>query len=127
VSICGPLIIEEPDVKNTQQPEFDDKKFPKIKLLDNHFEIKAIDYWEYRSFNNSNVIEIEYAPVKIWWGLMDKIAPIQRYMWYGKKHCMLKIILKNDVVWDYKVLGEYSTEYARLVGDLIESVGLQRE
>ena len=36
------------------------KGFPSIKVFENHFEIKAVDYWEYRKFKFSETAEINH-------------------------------------------------------------------
>jgi hypothetical protein len=107
--------------------QFDSKLYPIIKLHDDHFEVKAIDYWIFRSFNYSDVLEIEYASVKIWWGLMDIFFSLTRLMFYGKKYCELKITMINGTIWNYKVLGLYNQKYATSVKHLIAKAGLDQE
>ena len=34
---------------------FEEKGYPIIKVYDDYFEIKAIDYWEFRKFDFSNL------------------------------------------------------------------------
>ena len=39
---------------------FEERGYPIIKIYENYFEIKAIDYWEFRKFEYSNLKEMNY-------------------------------------------------------------------
>ncbi len=47
---------------------FEEKRFPSIKVFESHFEIRAIDYWEYRKFNYLEIKNIKhYNPNNNWY------------------------------------------------------------
>jgi len=97
--------------------EFNQKGFPIIKLHDDCFEIKAIDYWEYRTFKYSEVIEIDYYSNKDkWWNSLSLLSNFEPYK--------LKIIKENGADWVYDAPRKYSAEFALIVKVLIERCGL---
>ena len=46
---------------------FEAKGYPIIKVYTDYFEIKAIDYWEFRTFNFSEVKSIEIIDTRKKW------------------------------------------------------------
>lgn len=46
---------------------FEAKGYPIIKVYKDYFEIKAIDYWEFRTFNYSEVKSIEIIDSRKKW------------------------------------------------------------
>lgn len=38
---------------------FNQETYPILKIYEDHFEIKAIDFWEFRQFEYSKVLSIE--------------------------------------------------------------------
>jgi hypothetical protein len=87
--------------------EFNKKGFPIIKLHDDHFEVKAIDYCEYRTFNYSEVVRIEYddSSDKFWgWPvvrlLMSRFGPYK-----------LKLYKQNGADWSYDSPTNHDKEF----------------
>lgn len=80
--------------------------FPSIRLCDEFFEIKAIDYWEFRKFLYSEVVTIKY-----WkesdngnWALFGSIQMI----YANTDTFKLKIIKDNGGDWTYETKSKTS-------------------
>lgn len=86
--------------------EFHKKGFPIIRLSDDFFEVKAIDYWEFRRFDYKEVVKIDY------WKEADK----GNWALFGTIHLIyaatdtyqLKIFKDNGGDWTYKTKSKNS-------------------
>lgn len=92
------------------------KGYPIIKVYDDYFEIKAIDYWEFRKFEFNKVKKIElYKP-------SEKISPITLSVISIFKHLFEKhdpnkliITLQNDGNWDYLSSNKYNEDFNEII------------
>ena len=103
--------------------EFNKEGFPIIKLKDNCFEIKAIDYSEFRTFNYSEIVDINYFNDSgdFWfWPILSILESI-----YGTYK--LKVIKKNGADWIYKTPSKYNKEFASVVQEIITRSSIERK
>lgn len=101
--------------------EFNKKGFPIVKLHDDNFEIKAIDYWEFRTFKYSEIVKIDYYHnTEKWWGFIRGMS--SRF----EPH-KLKIIKANGADWIYNSPSEYSKEFAIVLREIVKRCGLDQK
>lgn len=95
---------------------FKTKGYPIIKVYNDYFEIKAIDYWEFRKFEFNKVKKIElYKP-------SEKISPftlsvISIFQHLFEKHEPNKLIitLQNDGNWEYLSSNKYNENFNEII------------
>ncbi|MCR9173337.1 MAG: hypothetical protein NXI10_12630 [bacterium] len=104
--------------------EFRKEGFPIIRLSDEFFEVKAIDYWEFRRFKYKEVVKINY------WKEADKgnwilFGPIHQ-IYAGMDTYQLKIFKENGGDWTYKTRSKNSdTEFEALIEQLKIRCGIE--
>ena len=88
--------------------EFNKKGFPIIKLRDDYFEIKAIDFWKFKTFKYSEILEIDYYQTnqKYWYLNILQVFSYSRFESYK-----LKIFKKNGAVWTYNTAKLHDNEF----------------
>ena len=88
--------------------EFNKKGFPIIKLLDDCIEIKAIDYWEFKTFKYSEILKIDYYQTnqKYWYLNFLQIFSYSRF----EPH-KLKIFKKNGADWTFNTTEQHNNEF----------------
>ena len=87
---------------------FEKQGYPSIKFYENHFEIKAIDFWEYRSFKYSNIDKISI------YSLRYKIFGLFTYNHFTPERKVLqeiKILMKNGSYFKYKTSSVFNQEF----------------
>ena len=105
---------------------FDKKGYPKIKLFENHFELKAIDFWEFRSFNYSDVEYIKhYNPNELWYNKWYVYKSLLNQMFAKDDPWILKIKLKNGGDWTYKTSHKTDDLFLETLIHLSEKVSVQ--
>lgn len=101
--------------------EFNQEGFPIIRFHDDYFEIKAIDYWEFRSFRYDEVVDLDYYHTsKNWIGL--SIYFLTLYEPYT-----VKIKKNNGVDWKYSAPNEYSKEFASVLNEVLNRCGMKEK
>lgn len=99
--------------------EFAQKGLPILRLHEDYFEVKDIDYWEFRTFTYSEVTKIKYYDVSYGFG--------QGFLWgFGvgyQPEYRLKIYKDNGGDWWYPCPGEFNSEFAEVVRELINRCG----
>lgn len=94
--------------------EFKRSGFPIVRIYDESFEVKAIDFWNFRSFQFDKVKRIEYRKSNsaFWFGAFDELLQsiFDPYR--------LKIYLKDGSDWTYDTPREHSDDFQKLVEDL---------
>ena len=98
--------------------EFNKKGFPIIKWFDDHFEVKAIDFWEFRSFNYSDVIKIDYYKNTDDYALWPTTYLLIKYF----SPFNLKIVYPNGGDWTYKSPTKYNEEFASVVSEIMKRI-----
>lgn len=101
--------------------KFNQDGFPIIRFYDRHFEVKAIDYWEFRSFQYNEVIDIDYYhPSSNWVGssiyFLSQFDPYQ-----------LKIKKMNGADWSYNAPSKFNSEFAEILNELRNKCGLEKK
>ena len=100
---------------------FDKKGYPKIKVYENHFEIKALNHFGFRSFNYSEVKEIShYNPYGKGWKKLYANSSIIGRIFLKDSAWVLKIIKRNGDTWKYNTPNVWNSEF-REVFHLIKS------
>lgn len=102
--------------------EFSKDRFPLIKLHPDCFEIKAIDYWEYRTFNHSEVISVQYFNEGDEWWFWPIISVMQSRFGSFK----LKIVTKSGSDWVYHTASTYNKEFAAVIDEIKKRSGSEQ-
>ena len=94
---------------------FQKEGYPIVRLFDEYFEVKAIDYWEFRSFNFSDITKIEYYNLNDRWWMKLIYLGSWRVFFEDQEPSILKITKKNGGNWKYKCPNPMSREFNNLV------------
>jgi len=104
-----PIMYENPLI-------FEQKGFPSIKVFDKHFEIKAIDYWEFRAFNYSDIKEItHYNPNDKWWNKFYISTSFIAQIFSKNDPWILKVIKINGGDWTYKTSHKPNSDFEKII------------
>ena len=95
---------------------FKAKGYPIIKVYNDYFEIKAIDYWEFRVFKFYEIELVEAInPQKNWFNqLFNTLSPIAR-KYATEEPLILRVTKKNQGVWDYKIPNKYNEDFNEII------------
>lgn len=101
--------------------EFNQKKFPVLRLHENLFEVKDVDYWEFRQFKFSEVARIEYYDTANSWygyggGFLSLWAPYH-----------LKITKSNGGDWWYEAPHKFNKDFAEFLRQIAQECGIKDE
>ncbi|TRZ43977.1 hypothetical protein [Robertkochia solimangrovi] len=100
---------------NQKTHNFESPGFPSIQIFEDHFEIKAIDHWEYRTFAYLAVKKIKYFnPNNQWW---NRIM-ITTSFFANNDPLILKIILKNGGDWTYVTSNKYNPDFRKTINQI---------
>jgi len=95
---------------------FKAKGYPSIKIFENHFEIKAIDFWQYRVFKYSEVKKIShYNPNDKWWNKFFILTSPSIQIFSENDQWVLKIIKTNGGDWSYFTSHKKSSEFNDII------------
>lgn len=98
---------------------FKEKGFPIIKIYNNYFEIKSIDYWEFRQFLFKDIKSIKYYdPNKVWYNKLYNSLSYSGLIFSKEDPWKLKIINKNNGVWEYQIPGQFHPELKEISNHL---------
>ena len=98
---------------------FEHKGYPSINLHETHFEIKAIDYWEFRSFTYEEVKEIKHFDTNDrWWMQLYVLTSFWAQIFSPDDPWVLKVTLQNGGSWDYKTAPRYNSELNKIIKQL---------
>lgn len=94
--------------------EFKKPGFPIIKLHEDSFEIKAIDFWEFRTFLYSEVIKIKLykSDSSLFFGPISYLA-IQEI-----EPFKLKIYKENGADWTYEAPAKEDPEFISFINEI---------
>lgn len=96
--------------------EFKKNGFPEILIKKTSFEIKAVDYWEFRSFSFDEVKTIEIInPQNIWYNKLYFVLSLTARIFAKDDPLILRVIKKNDGVWDYNFKNEYNSDFRSVI------------
>ena len=95
---------------------FEAKGYPIIKVYTDYFEIKAIDYWEFRTFNFSEVKSIEIIDSrKKWYFQLYQILFFNARIFAKEEPILFKITLQNKGNWEYLCLNRYNEDFNKII------------
>ena len=95
---------------------FDEKGYPIIKVYDNHFEIKAIDYWDFRTFKFTDIKDLKhFDPNNNWWTKLYMLTSLIAQIFSKNDPWVLKIINKNGGDWTYKTSHKKNSEFNQVI------------
>jgi hypothetical protein len=96
---------------------YEEKGFPTIKIFEDHFEIKAIDYWEFKTFRYADIKEVRhYDPLKKWWIQIFFINRHTISYKFSKDSPWTLFIIKNKGAnWKYKTSHKRSLEFKQVI------------
>jgi len=93
--------------------EFKKPGFPIIRLNEDYFEVKAIDYWDFRSFRYDEVVKIKFYKEsdssRLW--LLQAIFP-------ALNPHILKFYKKNGGDWEYQSSHEEDKEFLAILTEI---------
>ncbi len=94
--------------------EFRRKGFPVIKLNEEFFEVKAIDFSQFRVFRYSEIDDVEYTKSEgdLWfWPILELISSkIDPYKFIVKK--------QNGGSWDYIASPKFDKDFEAIVSEI---------
>jgi len=83
--------------------QFKQKGFPEINVYADYFEVKARDYWEFRTFKFNEVQKIRYYdPNNNWWTpIAILFTNLYTRVYAQKKYYYLRIYKNSGGYWNY--------------------------
>lgn len=94
----------------------DEKGYPIIKVYPDYFEIKAIDYWDYRTFNYSDISNINhYDPNDNLWTKIYISTSLSGQIFAKDDPWILKITKKNGGSWTYKTSPKPNSDFNKVI------------
>lgn len=107
------------EIVSTDKTIFSKKSYPVIKLYDNYFEIKAIDYSKFRQFNYSELKEIKLIDHKQkWWFKLYSLTSFSSQIYSANDPIQLKIFKKNGGEWEYKTSNKYDSAFYSVINEI---------
>jgi hypothetical protein len=95
--------------------EFKKKGLPIVRIKEKSFELKAIDYWEFRTFEYDSITRINYSQnIDKWAGGGLTLLRI----WLDPYE--VTIYLKDGESWKYTTKGKYDKDFAKLIKTMCE-------
>jgi hypothetical protein len=114
------------DSKENEILRVEEKGFPMVKILWDEFQIKALDYWDFRTFKYSDVKRVShYNPNDNWFMRLYISTSIAGRMFAKKAPWILKIVLKNGGDWTYKTSPTHNMEFRKALKLIEEKISLQ--
>ncbi len=95
---------------------FESKGYPTIKIYDDYFEIKAIDFSKFRKFEYSSIQKIKHCdPNDNWWTKIYRLGSIAAHLFADDDPWILKIKKKNGGSWDYQTSPKPNLEFDQVI------------
>lgn len=111
------------DSKENEILSVEEKGFPVIKILRDEFQIKALDFWDYRTFKYSDVKSVShYNPNDNWFMRLYIATSIAGRMFAKKDPWTLKIVLKNGGDWTYQTSPTHNMEFRKALKLIEEKI-----
>ena len=106
-------MIEEPLI-------FEKDGFPIIRVHEDYFEVKAIDFWNYRTFKYSEIKEFEYYnPNDKWWNILFFWGSWEAAFFADLEPSIFKVTKTNGGTYKYKCPYKVDKDLRKLI-DLLE-------
>jgi hypothetical protein len=98
---------------------FESKGFPTIKLYENYFEIKAIDYSKFGKFEYSELKELKLVnPKNKWWYKLYVSTSMPGRIFSKDDPIKLKVIKQNNGDWEYQTSNKYNLEFRKIIKEI---------
>lgn len=95
---------------------FKKKGYPIIKVYKNYFEIKAIDFWEFRKFEYTDLKELKIVnPFNNWWYRLYVSISWEGRLFAHSDPITLKVIKNNNGSWDYKFPNKVQVDFRKII------------
>jgi len=95
---------------------FEKKGYPTLKVYENYFEIKAIDYSEFRRFEFSNLKKIAIEDIKEkWWYKLYTLSSLAAQVYAKDDPVLLIIINKNNGIREYKTSNKTNLNFKEII------------
>ncbi|MGY6648312.1 hypothetical protein [Wenyingzhuangia sp. IMCC45574] len=95
---------------------FEVKGYPSLKVYEEYFEIRAIDYSLSRKFKYYELKKIVIENIKEkWWYKLYIISSIPGMIYSKDDPIKLKIINKRNGIWEYKVSPKFNSEFRQFI------------
>jgi len=102
---------------------FKEKGFPIIKVYESYFEIKAIDFWDFRKFEYSDLKELKIVnPLNNWWYRLYVYTSWAGIMYAHTDPITLKVVKNNGGSWDYKFPNKEQDEFRKIILEINERI-----
>ena len=94
---------------------FEKNGFPIIKVFEEYFEVKAIGFWDFRTFKYSEVKEFDYYnPNEKWWNIFFNLGGWTTFFDHLEPS-IFKIKKNNGSTYEYKCPNEKNKELMELI------------
>ena len=109
-------MYQEREQSNQELLKLEQQGFPVILVFEDHFKIKAIDHWEFRTFKYSEVTRlIHYNPNDKWWRkIYTSLSFTARYFSEDDPH-ILKVVKNNGGDWKYQTAPGHNSDFSALI------------
>ena len=105
---------------------FEEKGYPIIKIYEGYFEIKAIDFWEFRKFEYSNLKELKIVnPFNNWWYRLYVKTSWAGIMFAQTDPITLKVIKPNGGSWDYNFPNTNNEEFQNIIVEINKRIKIE--
>jgi len=106
-------------IKNEKTLYFNIKGYPIIKVFEKHFEIKAIDHWEFRTFKYCDLKKVKLInPMNNWWYRLFILTSWQRRTFADTDPIKLNIIKRNNGDWTYLTTNRKNTKFTSIIKEI---------
>ena len=107
--------------------KFNEKGYPSINVYENYFEIKDIDYWEFRKFNYAEIKNVVLTnPNESFWKRLYIATSYAGRIFAKDDLWSLKVILKNGGDWKYNASAKYSIEFRKIIKLINKNISLSQ-
>ncbi|MCB0372292.1 MAG: hypothetical protein KDD31_04735 [Muricauda sp.] len=102
---------------------FENKGFPTIKIYEDEFQIKDIDYWEFRTFRFSEIKSIKhYNPNNNWLSKIYISTSLAGRVFAKEDPWILKIVKENGGEWSYRTSPKHNSSFKNAINIINEHI-----
>jgi len=106
---------------------FEKEGCPIIRVHNSFFEVKAIDFWNYRSFEYSEVKEFEYYnPNDKWWNKIFILGTWEALFFEDLEPSIFKVTKTNGGTYKYKCPYKLDKDLKKIIALLKEKIQSER-
>ncbi len=98
---------------------FEEDGHPKLRVYEDHFEVKDVDYWEFRSFTYDEVKSVEFVdPRHYWWNQFIMATSILANLFARKGPESIRVKLIKGGDWTYRIMKLPTEELREVVREI---------